>query len=166
MGSIQEFEKELMRFWEINGRTWWQQIAVSRHPDYVIGPEDDPYLMRWWVIPRNRFFNVYLHCFLRSDTDEALHDHPWWNVSRLLRGKYIEHTFSGWKEYNEGDMRFRTAKEAHRVELHAGPAWSLFITGPKLRTWGFHCPKGWKPWTEFVEQRDGGNSRGAGCGEP
>jgi hypothetical protein len=52
-------------------------------------------MRRWWVIPRNKFFNIYLHHFLHSDDDRALHDHPWWNVSILLRsGSYVEHTIA------------------------------------------------------------------------
>lgn len=47
-----------------------------RAPDFYIGGNANPYLLRWWVIPRNRFFNVYLHKFLRDDDDRALHDHP------------------------------------------------------------------------------------------
>ena len=60
--------------------------ALCRTPDLVIGGWDDPYLLRWWLIPRNRWFNVYLHLFLRSDDDRALHDHPWFNLSFLLEG--------------------------------------------------------------------------------
>jgi hypothetical protein len=55
---------------------WFKKIAGSRPPDFVIGG-DSPYMLRWWIIPRNKFFNIYLHRFLRSDDDRALHDHPW-----------------------------------------------------------------------------------------
>ncbi len=41
--------------------------------------------------------------------------------------------------------------------------WSLFITGRKVRTWGFWCPQGFVPWHEFVDQTDSGNI-GRGCG--
>ena len=52
-------------------------IATKRHPDFIVGGKDNPYLLRWFVIPRNPVFNIYLHRFLRSDDDRALHDHPW-----------------------------------------------------------------------------------------
>lgn len=33
------------------------------------------------------------------------------------------------------------------------PSWSLFLTGPKARHWGFHCPEtGWRSSHEFHEQ--------------
>jgi hypothetical protein len=65
---------------------WLIARAQRRSPDFVIGGDERPYLLRWWVIPRNKVFNVYLHLFLRSDDDRALHDHPWANASMLLRG--------------------------------------------------------------------------------
>ena len=49
-----------------------------RAPDEVIGTN---YLERWHLIPRNRFFNVYLHKFSGPDSCRELHDHPWWNLS-------------------------------------------------------------------------------------
>lgn len=73
---------------------WLIERMTRRAPDFVIGGAERPYLLRWFVIPRNKVFNVYLHQFLRSDDDRALHDHPWVNLSILLRGGYIEHTIA------------------------------------------------------------------------
>ena len=148
----------------IRNRVWQAQ---RRNPDFIIGPKSDPYLKRWWIIPRNRFFNIYLHKFLHSDDDRALHDHPWLNVSLLLDGSYTEHTISQGgvhhhTVYKTGDLKFRRAKAAHRIELHAGTCWSLFVTGPVIREWGFHCPTGWRIWREFVDDRDSGQV-GRGC---
>lgn len=144
-------------------------LAERRPPDFVIGAPGDDYLRRWWVIPRNRLFNIYLHQFLRSDDDRALHDHPWWNVSLLILGSYVEHTMpQGGVNvrtlYVAGDIKLRGARYAHRVELVAGPCWSLFITGPKVRDWGFHCPSRWVPWQDFTRPGKPGEI-GRGCGE-
>src|ERR1700744_875507 len=124
---------------------FFKRIADIRPPDFLIGGAEHPYMRRWWVIPRNRFFNIYLHHFLRSDDDRALHDHPWLNASVLLQGEYTEHTISAGgvnhrRKYGAGDIKFRGPRYAHRVELTDGPCWSLFITGPNVRSWGFHCP--------------------------
>jgi hypothetical protein len=126
---------------------WALVSRLNRPPDVRIGPADDTYLQRWHVIPRNRFFNVYLHRFLRSDDDRALHDHPWINLSILLRGTYTEHTIAAGGVHQRavrkaGDFKLRGARTAHRVELTHGTCWTLFITGPRLRSWGFHCPNG------------------------
>lgn len=145
-------------------------MLIKRPPDFVIGPPNAPYLRRWWIIPRNRWFNIYLHEIRRSDDDRALHDHPWWNVSIILRGCYREIRNGGYRKiHRAGSIVFRRATMAHRLELpieNGGVryCWSLFITGPVIRTWGFHCPKGWVPWREFVDERDSGQI-GRGCGE-
>lgn len=142
---------------------------------FVIGEEDNPYLIRWFVIPRNRFFNIYLHNFRRSDDDRALHDHPWNNCSILLKGEYVEigkdekEGYPFYKFRSAGHIAFRQAESAHRIELYSDekgkpiPVWTLFLTGPVRRRWGFHCPQGWRHWKEFVSLRDGGNSVGRGC---
>lgn len=144
-----------------------QHRVASRPRDFAIGRPDDDYLRRWFVIPRNGIFNIYLHEFIRSDDDRALHDHPWWNVSFLLAGEYTEHTIPAGgvnirTVYKAGDLKFRRAVAAHRIELHAGPTWSLFITGPRIRDWGFHCPLGWKHWKEFTSPHNPGEI-GPGC---
>lgn len=144
---------------------------MMRKPDFIIGPDHDPYLLRWWIIPRNKWVNIYLHKFMRSDDDRALHDHPWVNCSILLRGSYFEHLLGGsvklrkpWRPWAFWRLPMRYPTSAHRVELIDGkPVWTIFLTGPRVRTWGFLCPKGWIPWTQFVEDRPGGNEIGRGC---
>lgn len=162
--------------------------VTRRAPDVVIGGHADPYLLRWWIIPRNRLFNLYLHEFRRSDDDRALHDHPWFNLSLLLRGCYIEHTIAAGGVHRRrrrlaGDIVARSPWHAHRIELvrrwlavleqdgfsHqrvAGevPCWTLFITGPVLRDWGFHCAlRGWVHWRKFTDPASGGTTIGRGC---
>lgn len=143
-----------------------------RDPDFVIGGRDNPYMMRWYVIPRNRWFNVYYHVFLRSDDDRALHDHPWLSLSFILKGGYYDLTAGpdGTLErrfYGVGSVLFRWAASTHRVELlvkdgRPVPAATLFVTGPKIREWGFHCPRGWVHWRAFTTK--GGSEVGRGCG--
>lgn len=136
-----------------------------RPPDFIIGPHSNPYLRRWWVIPRNKRANIYLHEILHSDDDRALHDHPWFNISIILRGEYWEHTPEGVFYRRAGSIVFRRAGASHRLEVRDGrPCWTLFLTGPVVREWGFHCPKGWRHWRDFVDERDTG-AVGRGCGE-
>ena len=136
-----------------------------RKPDVVIGGSDNPYMLRWWLIPRNRWFNVYLHHFLRSDDDRALHDHPWVSLGVILTGEYLEHLQGGLAKRRRRFVPvFRMAKHAHRIELTHGPVWTLFITGPKVRSWGFHCPQGWRHWRIFTSGPRG-ETIGRGCGE-
>ena len=131
---------------------------ISRKPDVEIGIN---YLWRWYLIPRNRFFNIYLHRFGRSDDDRAFHDHPWYSVSFLLQGEMIEHSFKGVRHIPFFRPVFRTAKFAHRLELVKRPVWTIFLTGPKVRGWGFYCPEAWRPWRDFTSAD--GSEVGKGC---
>ena len=115
----------------------------------IIGTD---YLHRWHIIPRNRFFNIYLHHFIGDDNRLELHDHPWNFVSILLKGRLLE-TFQsehnqrlhhGWltSRYIPWLLpRYYHATHRHCFELpSAGPqsAWSLVFTGPRYRNWGFY----------------------------
>lgn len=157
---------------------------VSRRaPDFQIGGSENPYCNRWWVIPRNRWFNIYLHQFVRDDDDRALHCHPWPNCSIPLREGYAEVLFERFPQAGRplpalrrkfrlpGRITFRRAHTPHRVELYRDwignirPAWSLFFTGPTLRSWGFWCPSGrWVHWRDFTAGANG-EMVGAGCGD-
>jgi hypothetical protein len=124
-------------------------------PHITIGID---YLERWHVIPKNRLCNVYLHKFSGSDDDRALHDHPWHSVSFLLKGRLRAVTTSVICNktifVNTLVPKFkpvvRHATHAHRLVLVGDkPAYTLFITGPRIREWGFHCKSGWKHWTKM-----------------
>ena len=115
-------------------------MTITRKPDFIIGDPDDPYLLRWWIIPRNRFFNIYLHKFLKSDDDRALHDHPWWSLSIALKGCAIEQLQNATPRFiKQGQVVFRQAIHQHRMIVNKQPFWTLFITGPVIREWGFWC---------------------------
>ncbi|OUL25856.1 hypothetical protein BV378_14060 [Nostoc sp. RF31YmG] len=150
----------------------WRVVA-RRPADFVVGADnaDGAYLLRWWLIPRNRALNVYLHCFLRSDDDRALHDHPWAWCSLLLKGSYVEHTIRAGGIHSRrvrqsGGLRCALPSTAHRVEILPGEgAWTIFITGPRMRLWGFHCPEqGWINYRRFTAAREGKPGElGPGC---
>lgn len=134
-------------------RTRWQRLVVRA--------------TRW--LP-----NLYLHQFLRDDDDRALHDHPSWACSLILAGGYVEHTIAAGgihcrMEHAAGSLRFLPTRHAHRIELHrneAGdprPCWTLFLFGPTVRDWGFHCPeRGWVHWRKFTADGKPGEV-GKGC---
>lgn len=140
-----------------------QSLRPEREPDFVIGPPDDPYMLRWFLIPRNDHFNLYYHRILHDDDDRALHDHPWPSFSVMVRGRLLEITETGERVIEAGDCVYRGPEMAHRLTLIGEPAETLFITGPRIRSWGFHCPKGWVHWRDFVGENHG--EVGRGCGE-
>jgi hypothetical protein len=158
--------------------TWLLRKAFRRigaaKPDVLIGPDNDPYMKRWFIIPRNRVFNIYLHYFLHDD-ERTLHSHPWWSVSVALHGVMSEFStptsmnanrigFHRFRYVKAGEVVVRSTDMFHRLELVSATAITLFFTGPKLCTWYFACKAGLVKWTDFVSSRDTGQI-GAGCGE-
>lgn len=146
-------------------QAWAEALMASRPRDFAIGGDADPYILRWWVVPRNPWRNLYLHRVLRSDDDRALHDHPWPNESFVIAGSYIEHTPDGSFVRRAGDSIVRPAHALHRLEVIPGEAAiTLFSTGAKEREWGFACPQGWVHWRDFTAGPNG-ETVGRGCGE-
>lgn len=155
------------------------RIAESRPPDFEVVRDTDKgvYLRRWWVIPRNRWFNVYLHNMLRDD-DDILHDHMYWSLSLCLGGRLHERYQLRpplgpvrWRHATEGTWSLRSPRMAHQLVV-LEPAWTVFVTGPRVKEWGFWCPKGFRHWRDYValsQASDGSgkgvSGRGVGCGE-
>lgn len=138
-------------------------------PSQIIGPASDPYLLRWILFRFRNWPRVYLHNFRRSDDERAPHNHPWWFVSILLRGSYLEHRWEDGQERiyrrTAPSIAYRPISTWHRVALEDNLPWTLVITGRHIQSWGFRCPKSFGywltdrpedviPWREFE-----------GCGE-
>jgi hypothetical protein len=149
------------------------RIASVRHkrdPDFIIGGWDNPYMLRWHVIPRNRWGCVYVHEFLRDDDDRALHDHPWPSLTYVVSGAYHDHTISAGginkrELLTAGRFKFRRPSAAHRVEIAQTPCVTVFMRGPVVREWGFHCEQaGWVHWKDFTADDDKG-AVGKGCNQ-
>lgn len=127
----------------------WRKLTGP--PDAIIGDSYNPYMYRWYILPKvANWPRVYVHKFLRSDDDRALHDHPWAFLSILLWGNYIEVTDHDMVERTPGSVAYRPITHRHRVMLcltndrlggpaREKPCWTLFITGPERRDWGFWC---------------------------
>lgn len=116
-------------------------------PDVNIGPDQ---LHRYFVIPRNRMFNMYLHKILKSDNAKALHDHPWWSISIPLKGLMAEKTPQGIYILSKWKPKFRKPTYQHSLIVDK-PVWTLFITGPKVRDWGFWPNGRFVHWCKFLD---------------
>lgn len=98
-----------------------------------IGLDGCPYLKRWVV--EFGHFSIRIHHFLASDDDRAFHDHPWWFLTLVLRGSYTDWNPAGFDVLRAGSIRYRPAYHRHTV-LTEG-VWTLVVTGPRMRQWGF-----------------------------
>lgn len=151
----------------------WAREWLGGKPHFIVGDPEQPYLKRWYILPRNRYFNIYLHQFLHDDDDRALHDHQWRFASFILVGSYTEKTLQGSTYRPKWSLAFRPAEHAHQVVLLKNPqgkpipCWTLLLTGPVVREWGFHCPQGWRHWTVFLDKggydNNNNSKTGVGC---
>tara|TARA_B110000438_G_C15553544_1_gene537997 strand:+ start:125 stop:598 length:474 start_codon:yes stop_codon:yes gene_type:complete len=115
----------------------------------------EPYLERYYLFLKDREnfpFNIFLHKFLKSDSDD-LHDHPWSYFSFIIKGGYWEYTSAGKFWRGPWSCIYRKADSKHRIELEpsVGDCWSLFIPGIKKREWGFHTENGWVEHSEYLQ---------------
>ncbi len=145
-------------------------ITYARKTPYVhLGD----YMSRWWVVPYKhehpllfkktpfkwvlQYFNVAIrvHEIRKSDSDRAMHNHPWNYVSIILKGGYYEITPRVTAKddpqdtvavyHGPGSILFRRARSLHRLELPslgANEATTLFITFKWRQVWGFSPEKG------------------------
>lgn len=148
---------------------------MEREPDEIIGPEGQPYLLRWFLF-RFHIIWIYLHLFLRDDEDRALHDHPAPSLSfafgdyseMILDQKTGEKHIIRRKAYR---FVYRSAEHTHRIILFKDkdrkpiPVCTIFIFfGRKKRQWGFWCgDTRFVRWQDFCDERDNGKV-GKGCG--
>ena len=126
---------------------------MKRKPDFQI----PGYLNRWHLIPRNKWFNIYLHQIIGPDPAPDWHDHPWWSMAIKLRGNYYEidqaslgqNLLCSWRKR----IVIRDPAALHRIYGVLLPGcWTLFITGPVVRDWGFWVGGKWIKHTEYTNQ--------------
>lgn len=135
-------------------------IWLTRNQEPLLVDKD--YMQRWFIIPRNRFFNIYFHRFFGSDAPTP-HDHPWISFGLILDGEYLEHTPEGDFKRSKGEWTVRMPSSLHWIEIDK-PVYTLFITGPRVRRWGFQCKERWVDFREYIDAR-GDNRLASGCGE-
>lgn len=104
---------------------WGQQLGLP----------ECPYLTRW--VFQTRWFAIRLHHWHASDDQRHYHDHAWWFLIFMLKGRYIDRSPAGEDELRTGSVRFRPAAHRHTVEVDPGGAWTLLLSGPESRVWGF-----------------------------
>jgi hypothetical protein len=121
--------------------------------------------MRRWVAEIPALGGVRLHKIVRPDADRNLHDHPFDFVSIVLWGHYAERVagLPGERVRRTGSIRYFRAEHLHRITWgsffdrydprHDGPpCWTLCISGPRRRVWGFHTAGGWVDYRTYLKE--------------
>lgn len=138
---------------------WWFKTLVTGKPHLRIHAGE--YMDRRYLIPRNRWVNVYLHRYYGPDLDPDLHDHPWDNITLVGKGRIVEKVLAAnWENAvrhdrvfhqpvqliarEAGAVVFRRGHQPHQIHAVTPGTLTLFITLPQWRGWGFHRRDGWE----------------------
>lgn len=108
-----------------------------------LGLPECPYVIRWRL--ETGLGSIRVHHWIGPDDSRALHDHPWWFCTFVIRGAYQDITADDRELLTAPAVRFRPALYRHYV-LPQPEAWTVLVTGPRTRKWGF-----WKNGTKFVK---------------
>lgn len=125
----------------------------------LIGTETSPYIRRMRII-RTPFFQIYFHRIYRPDNQREMHDHPFDFISFILRGWYGENVpraGGGQKYVKRRWWNFKFAEGRHSIRtVSCRPVWTLVITGPERREWGFWVDGGtrWVSMDQYEKLND------------
>lgn len=155
---------------------WLIERAMKTPYFHLERTDGEVYMCRWWLFnpydftsrrTRLRWFpwSVRVHWIRLPDEDTHLHDHPWDARTIILRGWYTEERPYGSKLSrkslyfrdsvirNEGDTVRLKHGQYHRISRVAPDgAFTLFITGPYVGTWGFLVDGVKVPWRKHLGQ--------------
>jgi hypothetical protein len=82
-------------------------------------------------------FSLRLHHWHSSDDDRNFHDHPYSFYTVVLKGSYTDVSDNGEHLMLPGRVTYRPAEYRHYVKVPDGGCWTLLLTGPVVRKWGF-----------------------------
>lgn len=135
----------------------------------------DGYMQRYWLfnpydedrnLPRYKWcpWSFRLQYIMRADESELMHNHPWNAWSVILRGFYIEMRGGCLlRVLTRGKVNRLRHRDFHRIfSVSPDGCWTLFITGPKISSWGYFIP--WRDKHAFDSARSvvDGERRGVG----
>ncbi|MGV6816553.1 MAG: hypothetical protein ACWA44_04675 [Thiotrichales bacterium] len=120
---------------------------TAKKPCRLIRTNNKRYLERYYL---GRLFGMtfYIHRFVASDGDRALHDHPWKFCAALcLAGGYQEKRLrwfnpeTGYdcvkRKIRPGKFNIIRISNFHQILQTQPETWTLFMHTPKIKSWGF-----------------------------
>lgn len=151
------------------------KLVLGQH----IGPPDCPLMRRWFL--ETPLGSLRLHHFIKSDDERHLHDHPWPFATLVIAGSYDDYSYCPLCEglgritvlhaahrstvnchrclgkgklvdhLRRGSFRIRPAKHRHAVRTTG--AWTVIVTGPEERLWGFWmAPDVFRPMADYFRR--------------
>ena len=128
----------------------WRFLGFEYRSDLI----SQDYMRRWTL--KTPWGMLRLHHILRSDHDRHFHDHPMSFASLTLKGGYIEYRPGmSASRFEPGSVVVRRGEDLHRLELLEKDAWTLVVTTPIYRDWGFLTDEGWVLAGEYDAWKQG-----------
>lgn len=120
---------------------------TANRPCRLIGSNGKRYMERYYL-GNVLGLTFYLHRFVSSDGDRALHDHPWrFSMGICLTGGYLERRLRWFnpkngfdcaeKKVRPGRFNLIRATTFHQILSTQPETWTLFFHSPKFKGWGF-----------------------------
>lgn len=109
-----------------------------------------------WIIIRTKWFNIFVHKFLKSD-ENLPHSHPFNFISVLLWGSYVEQVYTG-NELIEIKRRapsimFRNGFIFHKIILKKSSPITICLTWPAGKNWHYLTNNGEViKWRKYLRQ--------------
>lgn len=99
-----------------------------------IGLKECPYAVRW--VFETPAFSIRVHKWISHDDPRYKHDHAWDFITFVLKGGYVD---VGDKEdhLKRFSLRYRRSSHIHTVYPDDGGCWTILLTGPIVRQYGF-----------------------------
>lgn len=116
---------------------------TKNRPMRLIEINGDAYLERYHIASIFGF-KIWLHRFIRNDSERHLHNHPWHALSVILTGGYREIVaLDGYRnldivDYEAGNVNVIRANKTHRILRVEPNTWTLMLVSPRVRkNWFF-----------------------------
>lgn len=69
------------------------------------------------------------------------------------RGTGVTQPVLCFESMTRGKVRFRRAEHMHRTLIRSDGCWTIIVTGPKRREWGFIWRGVWMPMQKYLDER-------------
>lgn len=131
--------------------------ASGELPIRFITSGDRSYMERYYV-GEALGVTAFLHRYIAGDGERAeVHDHPWdWSSGIVLTGGYREERMTKIDFVRGPSTKMRLVKPLrpniiwgdsfHRIDAVDINTWTLFLHGPKTKTWGFWIREATGKW--------------------
>lgn len=129
----------------------------------IVGNKECP-AWRRWVLPLPFGFSIRYHDFTPGHRDADPHSHPWWFITFVISGSYIDESYPSGRpstctcnvvndRVRRFNFRYRPQNHVHRVRISSKGCKTIILTGRFNDTWGFYTPDGYMNFKDYRDSK-------------